>query len=899
MTNRKLFIICSILFLALPSLIPQALNAGPTNWHWRNPLPQGNTLFGTAYGNGVYVAVGEAGTILNFSIGIAHSGIIEALRAVAYGDNTFVAVGDYGAILTSSDGVNWTLRNPLKLDAPCFVSVVYGNNTFVAVSRSGDVYASHDKGITWGSKRLLDPQYYSFTHVTFANNLFVAVGTAAKIFTSPDGFTWTDASIPSPIAYSDSHLIGIVYGQGVFVAISLWGEVFTSPDTVTWTREPHLGITDNFYGLAYGNGTFVAVGTTGVNTAVIYSSPDGETWTKEWQNPMEIPLYGVAFVNGRFMATGGGGQILKSVDGEIWTDITFRITANSVYSVAYGNDIFIAVAYSHYPSDNPLFSSPDGIIWTQLPPLANGIGRVKFVNGMFYMIRSDSLLASQDGVSWTTVLSESGISFTDLTFANNTYVLIGANHSIKTSPDMITWTGRWNGPEYSFRAVTFGNNTFVVAGDYGTIVTSQDGITWTKEYIYANDDFTDISFGNNQFVVVGYYGTIYSSPNGKVWQNRVEGWNTGIRNIISAEDGFLAVGTWNRDLGLGPVWYGLLYTSLDGITWTISVLAVNGSFLGVAYGMEGYVVVGTDGIILQAEMESVSPPTILEGPKSTIVNKSNIYSTGGSSSSTGHPIQYRFDWGDGTTSGWLAAGTISASKSWVSSGLYDVKVQARCAHDTTNISPWSQSLSVAVSVFSVVSPNGGETLTAGTTQTIRWSYGGNPGASVKLELLKGGIVNRIIKSFASKGSGGNGSFDWLIPPTQVMGSDYRIRITSTRNGSYTDTSDNDFIIVGPTPPTISVVSPNGGDSWTAGTTQTIQWTYTGNPGSHLKIELLKAGVVNRIIRSFAPTGSGGNGSFDWHIPSTQAPGSDYKIRVTSTSNNSYSDTSDTNFEIGK
>src|SRR6266849_5144085 len=28
-----------------------------SNWHWRNPLPQGRPLYDVAYGNGIFVAV--------------------------------------------------------------------------------------------------------------------------------------------------------------------------------------------------------------------------------------------------------------------------------------------------------------------------------------------------------------------------------------------------------------------------------------------------------------------------------------------------------------------------------------------------------------------------------------------------------------------------------------------------------------------------------------------------------------------------------------------------------------------------------------------------------------------------------------------------------------------------
>jgi hypothetical protein len=198
----------------------------------------------------------------------------------------------------------------------------------------------------------------------------------------------------------------------------------------------------------------------------------------------------------------------------------------------------------------------------------------------------------------------------------------------------------------------------------------------------------------------------------------------------------------------------------------------------------------------------------------------------------------------------------------------------------------------------VVSPNGGVSWPAGTSQTITWNYTGNPGTYVKIELLKNGVVDRVISSSRSKGSGGSGSYSWLVPSTQTGGSEYRVRITSTSNSAITDTSDNNFTIVGPPPPTITVTSPNNGtESWPAGTSQTITWTYTGNPGTYVKIELLQNGVFNRVISSSRSKGSGGSGSYSWLIPSNQTQGSDYKVRVTSTTNSAINDTSDNGFAI--
>ena len=136
----------------------------------------------------------------------------------------------------------------------------------------------------------------------------------------------------------------------------------------------------------------------------------------------------------------------------------------------------------------------------------------------------------------------------------------------------------------------------------------------------------------------------------------------------------------------------------------------------------------------------------------------------------------------------------------------------------------------------------------------------------------------------------DGSHPWLIPATQTLGDDYKIKITSTINASVNDTSDNNFSIV---PPKITVTSPNGGENWIRGTAHLITWNYTGNPGTYVKIELLKGGALNRTILASTPNDK----SQSWTIPATQTPGTDYKVRITSTTNLAYNDTSDNNYAI--
>jgi hypothetical protein len=100
-----------------------------------------------------------------------------------------------------------------------------------------------------------------------------------------------------------------------------------------------------------------------------------------------------------------------------------------------------------------------------------------------------------------------------------------------------------------------------------------------------------------------------------------------------------------------------------------------------------------------------------------------------------------------------------------------------------------------------------------------------------------------------------------------------------------------------TNPTITVVSPNGGDNWQAGSTQTIQWTYTGNAGQYVKIELFKSGELNSTITPSTSIGSAGTGSYDWSIKPTQQTGCDYKVKIISTTNSIIKDKSDGTFCI--
>ena len=192
--------------------------------------------------------------------------------------------------------------------------------------------------------------------------------------------------------------------------------------------------------------------------------------------------------------------------------------------------------------------------------------------------------------------------------------------------------------------------------------------------------------------------------------------------------------------------------------------------------------------------------------------------------------------------------------------------------------------------ITVTSPNGGEIWQRGTSHTVTWSYTGSPGSLVKIVLFKGSTEVGTIKESTSIGSGGTGSYPWLMSTTGLTGSDFKVSVQSISQPAIKDMSNNYFTITPsqippPTPSTASITltSPNGGESWQRGTSHTVTWSYTGNPGSFVKIVLLKAGAEIGTIATSAPIGSSGKGSYTWQINSAGSTGSDYKVSVQSIS----------------
>ena len=92
-------------------------------------------------------------------------------------------------------------------------------------------------------------------------------------------------------------------------------------------------------------------------------------------------------------------------------------------------------------------------------------------------------------------------------------------------------------------------------------------------------------------------------------------------------------------------------------------------------------------------VESVSIPGKPSGCMFPAINNTETYSTSGSTCSQDHPVEYSFNWGDGTSSPWSTS--TSASHSWNAAGAMAVTVSARCQVNT-GVSSTSDVLTVNV-----------------------------------------------------------------------------------------------------------------------------------------------------------------------------------------------------------
>jgi hypothetical protein len=183
--------------------------------------------------------------------------------------------------------------------------------------------------------------------------------------------------------------------------------------------------------------------------------------------------------------------------------------------------------------------------------------------------------------------------------------------------------------------------------------------------------------------------------------------------------------------------------------------------------------------------------------------------------------------------------------------------------------------------IAVTSPNGGEVLLETDDYIITWND--NLAGNVEIQLIKSDLFHSSITTSTPS----DGSHTWNPPASTPTGTDYKIKIISVNDAAIFDLSDSTFTIINNS---ITVTSPNGGENWLIGSSNTITWT--DDMSGEVKIDLFKAGVLDTTIAVSVPS----SGSFEWNFADA-LPGIDYQIKITSVDQPALFDFSDNNFTL--
>jgi len=201
-------------------------------------------------------------------------------------------------------------------------------------------------------------------------------------------------------------------------------------------------------------------------------------------------------------------------------------------------------------------------------------------------------------------------------------------------------------------------------------------------------------------------------------------------------------------------------------------------------------------------------------------------------------------------------------------------------------------------VVTVTSPNGGETWLAGTTHAITWTasdanFGANP-ITIEYSINGGTNWDLIAANVAN-----TGSYPWDVPNLNSSNCLVRVTAVDLAGNTGSDESNSVFTITSDTvAPTVTVNSPDGGEVWQGGSTQTITWTATDDktPTADIVIDLYYSSDGGTTWTTIA-TGEANDGAYSWTVPHIDSTQCLVKVEATDSAGNVGSDTSGKVFTI--
>ncbi len=198
----------------------------------------------------------------------------------------------------------------------------------------------------------------------------------------------------------------------------------------------------------------------------------------------------------------------------------------------------------------------------------------------------------------------------------------------------------------------------------------------------------------------------------------------------------------------------------------------------------------------------------------------------------------------------------------------------------------------------VTSPNGGESMDADSVWTITWDASDNVSVT-SVDCYYSNDGGATFPNTIASGLSNTGSYDWTVPSDPTTQAQVKVVAWDLAENSGEDASDSDFTIVAVTdtiPPSVTLISPNGGESWQVSTINQITWQASDDVGVSY-VNLYYSTDSGVTYADTVAAGLANTGLYSWTIPDDQSTTCKVKAAAFDDAANSGADESDADFTI--
>jgi photosystem II stability/assembly factor-like uncharacterized protein len=895
---------------ALPALVLAVVQfaMGEGTWVRQNPIPTGQDLRSVRFVDAQKGwAVGAWGAILKSVDGGLTWSSLDTGRNEFTGifltdfDKGWIA-GEGGVWQTNNGGGSWSKgTQPIGGTAVFFVDA----NVGWAVGSSGRINKTTNGGGSWAGQQGAGSDYPDLNAVYFANGQKGWACGSGKLFrTTNGGSTWstsTTSSLGRSVQFVNPDTGWLVGGT-----------IRRSNDGgVTWFTQDSA-TSQNYWAAWFLNrNEGWAVGVSGL---IRHTMDGGVTWETQVSNTTQT-LYSVHFVDSaRGWAVGEKGMVLRTINGGTTWTVHHQGPSNNWNSVSFSG----AIRGWLVGEDGAIWRTINGGVgWSaQSSGTAETLYGVHFVDDQIgYAVGTSTILRTiSGGASWSKEVREDALKSVHFVNRDTGWAVGNSAVILRTRNGGSTWSQQNSEVSTkSLLSVHFANarkGWAVGTANYpgyrdGMIMRTTDGgDTWSTQYV---PNSTSVNLHSEIIRSVYFADSLLGWAVGSVTPNDGSSGISGIilrttdggaswaQQTINGNQEFLSV-SFAGGIGwiTGP--WGTVFRTSNGTSWTKQSLGTAERITAAHFRDAGTGwVVGEGGVVYKhgSNLKLTAP----NGGESWQTGSiQNIQWT--SSSDYGGTVRIEFSGDDGAT--WRDLPGASASDPTVNDGSFSwtvpdtavsharIRISDPLDGDPLDISDSNFSILAPVATLTVTVPNGGESWAVGSPQQIQWTSA-NFSGNVRIEFSNDGGASwgTLIASTAN-----NGIFGWTVMDTVF--SQCRIRVADASDGEPFDISNGNFKTF--IPPRITLMTPNGGESWSIGSIQPIVWTsHAHDGGVRLQVSRDGGGTWQDLPGAGTADPTANDSSFTWTVSgpvSAQA-----RIRISDPADGSPADTSAANFSV--